>query len=816
MLLPEEEYLNFRVVLGTLALFPCGASSTHGQQYVVTSVAGSALPPAPSLALSSFVATPVSVAVHHSGRVFFSAYNCVFSFDAKGTLVRVAGRSQLVDYSGDGGPATLAALAGPSQIAVAPSGDVYIADTYNNRVRKVDDSGNITTVVGSGAYGYAGDGGPALGAELAYPQGVALDSVGNLYISDSVNQRIRKVGSDGTITTVAGTGVEGYLGDGGPALRAQLNYPAGIAVDAWGNIFFADYTRIRKVSPDGTITTVAGSDAYGFSGDGGPAASAILNFPVGIAVDNLGNLYIADTYNSVIRRVTPDGTISTVAGGAVSPFTLGDGGPATDAFLWEPFGVATDFSGNLFIADTNNNRIRKVNAHGIITTAAGTDACCAWGDDGPAIASGLNNPGGITLDHSGDLYIADNLDHRIRKITSDGLIATIAGVGLPGYGGDGGAATLAKLDQPLGVALGRDGSLYIADADNHRVRKITPQGTIQTSAGNGIQGFSGDGGPAINGQLDGPTQVAVADSGAYYILDGERIRRVGTDGSISTFAENLQAGDMAIDAAGDVFLAASSRILKVTSDGAITTVAGTGEEGYSGDGSPATSASLCWADGVALDGAGNLYIADAGNNRIRKVSADGIISTIAGTSEYGYSGDGGTATDAQLHDPGNMAVDALGDVYLVDNGAIRLLVPEHTRAVLSASLTNQHSFLAGEVGATYQIVVSNIKNAGPTVGMVTAREVMPRGLVLVSVSGEGWSCTGPICTRGDTLDGGISYPPLTVIANVASDSGPEVTNHVMVTGGGSPATAALNVTRIGSLIASSPRDPRRSRRRPRD
>jgi sugar lactone lactonase YvrE len=800
------------VSVGLLALLLCEAMPAHGQQYLITSIGGIGLPPTPAPALESFVGAPVSVAVHASGRIYFVAYNCVFSVDTAGNMVRVAGNSQLGGYGGDNGPATLALLNGPAQIAVDAAGNVYIADAYNNRIRKVDDDGNITTVAGTGVYGDSGDGGPALAAKLAYPEGVALDLAGNLYIADTDNCLIRKVGTDGTITKLAGDGFPfcGYSGDGGPAVQTQLSFPSGIAVDAQGNVFFTDGTRIRKVTARGTISTLAGTGDAGYSGDNGPAINATLNGPAGVAVDNLGDLYIADTYNSVIRKITPDGVIATVAGGSTDIFHTGDGGPATRALLWGPSGVAVDSSGNLLIADTEDSRIRKVASNGIIATVAGSSDGCAWGDGGPALASALNSPGGIALDTTGNLYIADNFNYRVRKIAGDGVITTVAGTGVDGYSGDGGPATLATMTQALGVAVGTDGSLYLADADNYRVRMVTPGGTIVTAAGTGREGYSGDGGMATKAQLGGPLAIAMDGQGGYYIIDENfdansatvRLRRVRADGTIGTVA-NVNANSLAVGAGGDVFLASGSSILKVGSNGAVTTVAGTGEDGYSGDGGPATGAALYATDGVALDSSGVLYIADAGNSRIRKVDTNGIISTIAGTEDYGYSGDGGPATEAQLQDPGSMVVDSLGSIYLVDSSAIRLLVPEHTRAVLTATMTHRRSFLSGEVGATYQIVIGNLANAAPTTGAVSVRETIPSGLSLVSIAGAGWNCTGATCTRGDSLPPGSSFPPLTVTVNVAAESGPEVTNQAIVTGGGSPATAAINVTRIGSLTTAS-------------
>jgi trimeric autotransporter adhesin len=330
----------------------------------------------------------------------------------------------------------------------------------------------ISTVAGNGVQGFGGDGGPATSAQLSSPLGVAVDSTGSLYIVDSVNNRIRKV-SGGVITTVAGNGTPGFSGDGGPATSAELRYPSDVAVDSTGNLYITDTNnfRIRKVSK-GVITTVAGNGSPGFSGDGGPATSAELAASLGIAVDSVGNLYIADSNNSRVRKVA-NGTITTVAGnGLPLPGSLGssgDGGPATSAEV-TPFDVAVDSAGNLYISDANNNRIRKV-SNGVITTIAGNGTSGFSGDGGPATSAELNNPRGLALDSVGNLYIADISNNRMRKV-SNGVITTIAGNGTSGFSGDGGPATSAEMT-PYFVAGDLAGNLYFSDLSDH-VALLTP------------------------------------------------------------------------------------------------------------------------------------------------------------------------------------------------------------------------------------------------------------------------------------------------------------------------------------------------------
>ena len=629
-----------------------------------------------------------------------------------------AGRPAFVD----GGPAVEAELYNPAGVAVDGAGNLYIADASNNGIRKVDSTGTITTIAGTGELGFSGDGGPAVEAELYDPAGVAVDSAGNLYIADSGNQRIRKIDSTGTITTIAGTGEFGFSGDGGPAVEAELRSPRGVAVDSAGHVYITDTRnqRIRKIGWRGTITTIAGTGEFGFSGDGGPAAAARLAFPHSVAVDSAGNVYITDSGNRRIRKIDSTGTITTIAGTGEFGFS-GDGGPAVEAELYDPYGVAVDSAGNVYIADTSNRRIRKIDSTGTIITIAGTGEFGFSGDGGQAVEAELRNPYGVAVDSAGNVYIADVSDHRIRKVDSTGTIITIAGTGECCFSGDGGPAVEAELRNPYGVAVDSAGNVYITDVSNHRIRKVDSTGTITTIAGTGEFGFSGDRGPAVEAELYDPYGVAVDSAGNVYITDvsNHRIRKVDSTGTITTIAGTGEFGfsgdggpaaaarlafpyGVAVDSAGNVYIAdtGNRRIRKIDSTGTIITIAGTGECCFvsTDDGGPAAAARLAFPYGVAVDSAGNVYIADTSNRRIRKIDSTGTIITIAGTGEFGFSGDGGQAVEAELRNPYGVAVDSAGNVYIADTGNRRIRKIDSTGTIITIAGTGECCFVSTDDG----------------------------------------------------------------------------------------------------------------------
>jgi sugar lactone lactonase YvrE len=639
-------------------------------------------------------------------------------------------------------------------------------------------NGYIYTYAGNGIQGYSGDGGAASTAELSWPRGVSLDAGGNLYIADTSNDRIRRVdAASGIVTTVVG-GTQGSSGDGGPAISAELSYPEGVTSDAAGNLYIADTlnNRIRKVdAATGIITTVAGNGTGGFGGDGGLATNALLDVPAAVALDTSGDIYVADTGNNCIRRVDAiTGIIITVAGDGNAGFS-GDGGPATKAELTTPFGIAVDASGNLYIP--GDLRIREVSAAtAIITTIAGNGIQGYSGDGGPAVDAEFWDTEGVTVDTSGNLYIADTADGTIRRVSAaTGIIITVAGDGVDGYGGDGGPTTSAELHYPEDAALDGAGNLYIADTWNNRVRVVrpntpeittnttltavsttltvgqtltltatvtqasggTPAGTVTFNNGtvslgsatlngsgvatltftpavgnysvtasyggsstdspsrstppdlvtvNGIATTTSLSASAISlpvGQILTVTATVDAASGStptetVTFLNGTTSLGSGSlnNSGVATLAITPSVGSYSIIASyggsttddASSSTAVSVSVTSASNSPNIYTFAGDGVLGYNGDGELATSAELNGSVQMAMDTNGNVYLADGYNHRIRKVFAStGTIATVAGNGTSGYSGDGGPAIDAELENPNGVAIDAAGNIYISDS-----------------------------------------------------------------------------------------------------------------------------------------------------
>lgn len=594
--------------------------------------------------------SPLDVAVDGKGNVYIadSANNRIRKVDQNQRITTFAGTGTY-GYGGDNGPATKANLARPSGVAACTDGNIYIADSENHRIRKVTPDGIISTVAGNGQFGFGGDNGPATAAKLWNPTAVRCNAAGELYIADYINNRVRFVNSNQTISTFAGTGISGYTGDGGPAVNAAVKYPTRLALDGNGNLYLSvvgDNTNgfVRFVDQRGSIWRFAGSGVAGSEGDGGAALQAQLDSVAGLAATSRGEVYISVIGDSGvtsprnrIRQVDTERLIHTVVGGGV-----GDKGPAYNA-LSDPRGLAVDptrtGSLDLYIADGKLHRVRRVDGEsGAIATIAGTGIAGYSGDNGPATSATLNMPRDVALAPDGTVVIADTLNHAIRRIARDGTIATIAGTGAIGTGCAAGTATRIGLYSPLSIAVTIDGTVLIADTSNNCIRRVTPLGAIDTVAGTGVSGFSGDGGPATAARLQCPSGIAVADDGSFYIADG-----------------------------------LNHRIRFVDARGNIRTISGNGYPAFSGDGGPAAQAQLNFPFAVDLDALGNLFILDANNYRVRWISvASQTIFTVAGNGLAGDDGDNGPATAARVSDSSGFAVDPSGtDLFVAQSKFFR-------------------------------------------------------------------------------------------------------------------------------------------------
>ncbi|MCM2357034.1 MAG: Ig-like domain repeat protein [Geobacteraceae bacterium] len=764
------------------------------------------------IATSQCIKRPTGVTVDSSGNLYIASDNRIRKVaSGTGIITTVAGNG-IYGYSGDNGLAILASFKNTYSVTVDSSGNLYIADQDNNRIRKVDyrtgiittvasvnspagitvdSSGNlyiadgsnnrirkvdrgtglITTVAGNGTQGFSGDNGAATAASLNLPNAVAVDSSNNLYIVDRGNYRIRKVDHvTGIISTVAGNSTKGFSGDNGTAASASLNNPYGVTIDSNGNLYFGDLntSRIRKVdSGTGIITTVAGNGTQGYSGDNGAATAASFDWPRDVTVDSSGNLYIADYINNRIRKVdSGTGIITTVAGNGTEAYA-GDNGPATSAsFDNLRGGVTVDSTGNFYIADYNNNRIRKVTrGTGIITTVAGNGTGAYAGDNGPATSASLYSPSRVAIDSSGNLFIADTTNHRIRKVAiGTGIITTVAGSSsIGGFGGDNGPATSARLYWPSGVTFDSNGNLYIADYGNHRIRKVASgTGIITTVAGNGSAGFSGDGGAAIAASLHRPSEVIVDSSDNLYFAEyyNQRIRKV------------------------------------VNGTGIITTVAGNGTQGFSGDNVAATSASLNNPWGVAIDSSGNLYIADKWNHRIRKVDrGTGIITTVAGNGSYGFSGDNGPATSANVYDPTGVTLDSSGNLYITEWGTGRIrkvyLYRIPTVAALVSSAAGNSSVIGDTVTFTATVTSTEVIPTNTTVTFKDGAATIGSGAL--DATGTATFTTSSLSLGSHNItasypDNGIlsgSTSPILVQTVIASPTSSNLSMTLLGAGGGS-------------------------------
>ncbi len=704
-------------------------------------------------------------------------------------------------YAGGASPllpaaATSVPIGYPQAVVGDGKGNVYFSSWGTYGVFKVDTAGTLSMVGGTAAY-------------TTTPGGLAMDAGGNLYFTDRSNSVIRKIDTNGVITVVPGTS----------SSSSPLKFPAGLAVDGAGNFYIVEEFlnhRLRKVDANGTSTILAGEGTtFGSLVNGKPATQALLVRPTGVAVDGAGNIYVNDAnvpYPYVVYKIDIHGIITVVAGNGGTTATP-DGVAATSGGVYAQWGLGADAAGNLYIPDTLTNSIRKVDPSGIITTVAGSKSMAGFGGDGGLATSAvLTDPYDAAPDASGVLWIADTNAFRVRKVGTNKIITTVAGLSGSGYAGDGGPSTAAQLSNPSGVALDAAGNLLIADTGNVRIRKASWGGTMTTFAGNGIMGFQGDGGPALSSQLFNPTGVAVDYLGNVYIADQGEVHKVDTSGKISSAFKLTDLGhtpSIAVDAAGNLYLDDSYLIRKVAVGGTVTTVAGNGTSGYTGDGGQATKAELSNPQGLVVDSVGNLYISDSSN--LRKVDPTGIITTVA-----------------PLPRPLGLAIDSAGELVIADyndvlkidkNGVITtiasglngatgiaagangvLFVAESSSNVvlelvpalpdLTVAARHSANFSQGQSGAVYSITVSNAGNSA-TNAAVTVADTLPGALTATALSGTGWTCTLATltCTRSDALAGGASYPPIALTVTVAANAPSSVVNIATVSGGGESNTA---------------------------
>lgn len=672
--------------LRLLLVVVCLAAGNSYSQGLITTYAGTGwiFPGAPVAARSAplgFVRTLVS---DRSGNLYIpdSSNAMVFRLTRSGNLDVVAGNG-VQGFSGDGGPATDASLSHPYGVAVDAAGNIYISD--GPRVRRVNPEGVISTYAGTGRYGFSGDGGPAILATLQAVFELAVDASGTLYLWDTTNYRIRSVRPDGVIRTVAGNGVPGATGDNGPATSASV-VVSGLAVDSRGRLYFSDFlnSRIRMIDGDGVIRLVADGSGLGTQGIGNPGS---------LAFDAQGSLIYVQSTASRVMRLGSDGKPSAIAGNGRIDY-LGDGEDALQASFGYLYGMTLDPQGTVYVADSYCQCVRAFRPGQTVATVAGNGQFGKAAEGTPAVRSFLAGPTGLTFDRSGNLLVASSEGNSVDLFTREGLYRHVAGMGAGGCCLDGRAATKALVSIPQGVAVDGQNRIYVSQGGFHRIRRIASDGTIATFAGNGERGNGGDNGPGTQAQLDDPAGMVFDEAGNLYVASGAKIRKLTPAGVISTFAGDGQsryAGDngpataasfrrvyaLAFTSTGELLAAdfEDHRVRKIGRDGRITTVAGDGRATSSGDNGPASSASLNGPNGLAVDSEGRIYVLERFGNRIRRIDEKGLITTVAGTGLRSFSGDGGASLAAAMNTPVlGIAIGPDGGLYFSDTANDRVRV----------------------------------------------------------------------------------------------------------------------------------------------
>jgi streptogramin lyase len=642
-----------------------------------------------------------------------SAFNLVtVQTPAALTFTTLAGSASAVSRSVDS-TGTAAQFYSPRGVTVDGSGNVYVADSSNNTIRKITPAGVVTTFAGTaGSQGLTNGTGSA--ARFTDPYGIAVDSGGNLYIADTSNNAIRKITSAGVVTTLAGGGAQGSTD--GTGTSARFSEPRGVAVDSSGNVYVADYgnSTIRKITSAGVVTTLAGTAGSVGSTDGSGTAARFRG-PNGIAVDSSGNVYVADTDNRTIRKITSAGVVTTLAGSATSSGSTD--GTGTAARFAEPRGVTVDAAGTLYVVDYDAYTIRQITSAGVVTTFAGT-AAAAGSTDATGTAARFYSPTGVTVDSSGNVYVADTSNNTIRKITSAGVVTTLAGLAGRSSSVDA-TGTSARFEDPYATAVDNAGNVYVADATDHTIRKITPAGVVTTLAGS-AGSFGSTDGTGTAARFWGPQGIAVDGAGTVYVADtnNNTIRKITPAGVVTTLAGSAGSGGatngtgtaarfsgpngIAVDNDGNLYVADTNNntIRKITSAGVVTTLAGsTGSTGFTNGTGTAARFSVIFD--VAVDLVGNVYVCDHGNHAIRKITPAGVVTTLAGSGTAGSSD--GTGTAASFRFPSGVTVDGWGNVYVADtdNQLIRRITPAGVVTTVGGSASGTGSTDAAGTSARF-------------------------------------------------------------------------------------------------------------------
>ena len=617
-------------------------------------------------------------------------------------VTTLAGFAQTGSSDGTG---SAAKFWGPEAVAVDSAGYVYVADVLNQEIRKISPSGVVTTLAGSAGQAGSSDG-TGSAARFDDPEGVAVDSSGNVYVADELNEEVRKISPSGVVTTLAGSA--GQTGSSnGTGSAARFYQPAGVAVDSAGNIYVADLSNdeIREITPSGVVTTLAGSAGQTGSSNG-TGSAARFDDPEGVAVDNAGNVYVADYVNAEIRQINPSGIVTTLAGSAEQYGSSNGTGSA--ARFNGATGVAVDSAGNVYVADTWNDEIRKISPSGVVATLAGSPSQLGFAD-GTGSAASFFSPSSVAVDSEGNVCVADGENDEIRSVSPSGVVTTLAGIA--GYGSSDGTGSAARFNQPRGVAADSAGNVYVADLQNDEIRKISPSGLVTTLAGSAGQSGSSNG-TGSAARFYGPTGVAVDSAGNVYVADdpNQEIRKISPSGVVTTLAGSAgQTGSsdgtgaaarffypngVAVDSAGNVYVAdgLNQEIRKISPSGVVTTLAGSAGQAGSSDGT-GSAARFDDPEGVAADSAGDVYVAESGNDEIRKITPSGVVTTLAGSAGQTGSSDG-TGSAARFDIPNGVAVDGAGNVYVADscNDEIRKITPSGVVTTLFGS--------AGKIGSS--------------------------------------------------------------------------------------------------------------------